>query len=119
MALTFAQNYVFGRALPDITSIPEVRQNFKIQTVRKPDVFLPGCQTYNIFAVKRHTQCITTALGILIFGTDVRKNFGPSYFVTALACCMYLLNLDHFELSSLLDVPGLMKVYDLPDLLNL
>ena len=30
-----------SRALPDITSGPEVRQIFKIRTVRKPDVFLP------------------------------------------------------------------------------
>ena len=30
------------RGLPDITSGPEVQQIFKIRTVRKPDVFLPG-----------------------------------------------------------------------------
>ena len=35
-----------GRALPDITSGPEVRQIFKIQTFRKPDVFLLGCRTF-------------------------------------------------------------------------
>ena len=33
-----------GRALPDIMSGPEVRQIFKILTLRKPDVFLPGCR---------------------------------------------------------------------------
>ena len=39
-------NWVFTiRALPDITSGPEVRQIFKVWTVRKPDVFLPGCRT--------------------------------------------------------------------------
>jgi hypothetical protein len=31
-----------NRALPDITSGPEVQQILKIQTVRKPDLFLPG-----------------------------------------------------------------------------
>ena len=30
------------RALPDITSGLEVRQIFKVQTVQKPDIFLPG-----------------------------------------------------------------------------
>ena len=34
------------RAQPDITSGPEVRQIFKIRTVRKPDVFLPGRRTF-------------------------------------------------------------------------
>ena len=34
------------RALPDITSGPEVRQIFKIWTVWKPDIFLPGCRTF-------------------------------------------------------------------------
>ena len=37
------------RALPDITSGTEVRQIFKIRTVQKPDVFLPGCRTFNTF----------------------------------------------------------------------
>ena len=41
------------RALPDITSGPEVRQIFKIQTVRKPDVFLPGRRT---FKIEKHKQ---------------------------------------------------------------
>ena len=36
-----------SRALPDITSGPEVRQIFKIRTVWKPDVFLPGRRTFN------------------------------------------------------------------------
>ena len=34
------------RALLDIRSEPEIRQIFKIRTVRKPDVFLTGCQTF-------------------------------------------------------------------------
>ena len=38
---------IYISALPDITSGPEVRQIFKIQTVRKPDVFLPGRRTFN------------------------------------------------------------------------
>ena len=37
----------FRRALPDITSGPEVRQIFKIRTVRKPDITLPGRRTVN------------------------------------------------------------------------
>ena len=41
------------RALPDITSSPEVRQIFKIQTVRKPDVFLPGRRTLNTFKIRK------------------------------------------------------------------
>ena len=35
-----------NRALPDITSGPEVRQIFKIRTVWKLNVFLPGRQTF-------------------------------------------------------------------------
>ena len=37
------------RALPDIMSGLEVCQIFKIRTVRKLDVFLPGCRTFNSF----------------------------------------------------------------------
>ena len=37
---------LYFRALPDITSGPEVRQILKIRTVRKLDVFLPGHRTY-------------------------------------------------------------------------
>ena len=44
---TGGSGHVTGRALPDITSGPEVRQNYKIRTVRKPDVFLPGHRTFN------------------------------------------------------------------------
>ena len=36
---------VFTRALPDITSGPEVRQILEVQAVRKPDVFLTGPDT--------------------------------------------------------------------------
>ena len=39
----------YTRALTDITSGPEVRQIFKIRTVRKPDVFLLGRRTFNTF----------------------------------------------------------------------
>ena len=38
-----------GRALPEIPSGPEVQQNFKIRTIHKPNVFLPGCRTFNTF----------------------------------------------------------------------
>ena len=37
------------RALPDITSGLEVRKIFKIWTVRKPNIFLPGSWTFNTF----------------------------------------------------------------------
>ena len=46
------------RALPEITSSPEVRQIFKIQTVRKPDIFLPRCQTFNTFKNRKKIQKI-------------------------------------------------------------
>ena len=39
------KRFINYRALPDITSNPEVWQIFKIRTVWKPDVFLPGRQT--------------------------------------------------------------------------
>ena len=39
--------FICSRALPDITSGPDVRQIFKIRTVRKPDIFLPGRLTFN------------------------------------------------------------------------
>ena len=44
---------LIGRALPDITSGPEVCQIFKIRTVRKPDVFLTGRRTFNTFKNRR------------------------------------------------------------------
>ena len=43
------QKYPRYRALPNITSGPEVQQFFKIQTVWKPDIFLSGHQTFNTF----------------------------------------------------------------------
>ena len=43
---TGGSGHVTGRALPDITSGPEVRQNIKIRTVQKPDVFLPEHWTF-------------------------------------------------------------------------
>ena len=42
-----------ARALPDITSGPEFRQIFKVQTVPKPDIFLPGRRTFNTFKNRR------------------------------------------------------------------
>ena len=36
------------RALPDITSSPEVQQIFKIQTVQKPDIFQPNARLLKI-----------------------------------------------------------------------
>jgi hypothetical protein len=47
---------ILGRALPDITSGPEVRQIFKIRTVRKPDVFLPVNLTFNTFKDTKKIQ---------------------------------------------------------------
>ena len=41
------------RALPDITSGPEVWQTFKIWNVRRTDVFLPGCRTFNTLKSRR------------------------------------------------------------------
>ena len=38
-----------NRSVPDMTSGPEVRKIFKIRTVRKQDVFLPGCRTFKTF----------------------------------------------------------------------
>ena len=43
---TGGSGHVTGRALLDITSGPEVRQNLKIRTDQKPDVFLPGRWTF-------------------------------------------------------------------------
>ena len=42
-----------GRALPDITSGPEVRQIVKIRTVRKPDVFLTGRRTLTFLEIEK------------------------------------------------------------------
>ena len=47
---------VWCRALPDIKSGPEVRQFFKIQTVQKLDVFLPGRRTFNTFENDKETK---------------------------------------------------------------
>ena len=44
------------RALPDIRSGREVRQFFKIQTVQKLDVFLPGRRTFNTFKNRKKIQ---------------------------------------------------------------
>ena len=45
-----------SRALLDIKSSPEVRKFFKIRTVQKPDIFLPGCQTFK--TLKRNQKKI-------------------------------------------------------------
>ena len=42
-----------NRALPDITSCPEVHQIFKIRTVRKRDVFLPGSRHLKLLKLCR------------------------------------------------------------------
>ena len=44
------------RALPDITSGPEVWQISKIRTVRKPDVFLPGRRTFKTFKLEEEKK---------------------------------------------------------------
>ena len=43
-----------------ITSSPEVHQNFKIWTVQKPDVFLPGCRTLTLLEIEK--KCIFSDL---------------------------------------------------------
>ena len=45
--LDFWVTWLNSRALPDITSGPEVWRIFKVRTVRKPDFFLPGLRTFN------------------------------------------------------------------------
>ena len=48
------------RALPDITSSPEVREIVKIRTVRKPDDFLPKLRTFKTFKNnnKKNQNCL-------------------------------------------------------------
>ena len=46
------------RAQPDITSGPEVRQIVKIRTFRKPDIFIPGRQTFENRKKKSKNQKI-------------------------------------------------------------
>ena len=46
------------RALPDITSGPEVQQIFNFQTVRKQDVFLPGRWTFKNFKYRKKIICV-------------------------------------------------------------
>ena len=43
-------SYISRRALPDIIYGPEVQRNFKIRTVRKPSVFLPGINCIFFFS---------------------------------------------------------------------
>ena len=47
---------VCDRALPDITSGPEVREIFKIRTARKPENFLPGRWTFKIAKNPKNCQ---------------------------------------------------------------
>ena len=41
------------RALPDITSVPDFWQIFKIWNVQKPEDFFPGRQTFNTFKSRK------------------------------------------------------------------
>ena len=47
---------IFIRALPDITSGPEVQQIYKIRTVRKQEVFLTGRRTFNAVKERKNIQ---------------------------------------------------------------
>ena len=60
------------RALSDITFSLEVWQIFKMRTVRKPDVFLPGCWTFNTF---RFSPTCLAILGVR--SCPVRKLICP------------------------------------------
>ena len=64
-------SWIYTRALPGIMSGPEVRQIFKIRTVRKPDVFLP-----------RHLSFITLKKNHIFFV----YLFGLGTFDTKFAC---------------------------------
>ena len=59
----------YFRALPDITSGPEVLPIFKILTVRKPDVFLPGPQIFKTFKNrKKNPQIFLRFFFVYLFG---------------------------------------------------
>ena len=45
-----------SRALPDITSGPEVRQIFKVRTVQKPDLFPAGHRTLKFIAKNQKSK---------------------------------------------------------------
>ena len=45
----FGMSYISFRALTDIRSGPKVQKFFKIGTVRKPKIFLPGSWTFKTF----------------------------------------------------------------------
>jgi hypothetical protein len=55
------------RALPDITSGPEVRQIFKIRTLRKPDILLPRRRTFNSFKKKKIQKIFSKKILIFFF----------------------------------------------------
>ena len=61
------QKFPRYRALPNITSSPEVQQFFKIQTVWSPDVFLPGHQTFNTFKNRKEIQFFLSNFFFQIF----------------------------------------------------
>ena len=66
------------RALPDITSGLDVRQIFKIRTVRKPDVFLLGRRTFNTFKNRKKNPnffCQIFFFSIFFFKNLVGKMF--------------------------------------------
>jgi hypothetical protein len=48
----FIRSFIHSRAPSDIKSGSEVRQIFKIRTLRKPKVFLPGRWTFNTFKIE-------------------------------------------------------------------
>ena len=62
------------RALPDITSGPEVWQIFKIRTVQKPDIFLPGHRTIN--TCKDRNKFIFQYIFFSLFGL---RNFDTKF----------------------------------------
>ena len=60
-------NYILleFRALPDIMSGLEVQKIYKIRTVWKPDVFLPGRWTFKTF--KNHKKNLTKIVIVIFF----------------------------------------------------
>ena len=59
------------------TSRPEVRRILKFRTVRKPDVFLPGCWTFNTVENRKKSQKKFSFFFSLIF---FFKNFDFDFF---------------------------------------
>ena len=69
-------------ALLDITSGPEVQQNFKIRTVWKPGVFLTGCRTFKNW--KKNPKRLLQFFFFQNFFSDVFHN----YFCCC--CCLFI-----------------------------